>query len=194
MRARDAMSRPIVTLRPQDPIIRAAAVLSRHQVTSAPVVDDDGLLLGVVSEVDLLAPALDMVVPVRPGTPMTPQVVADVMSDDVVIVEPDTALSDVARAMIDYGVRCLPVMEGSEMVGVISRRDVLRSAVGRDDIVAADVQRAVDDYAEGRRRWAVTVHDGRAVIEGPFDDEAQRQAITALVHTVAGVTDVKVGP
>lgn len=194
MRARDAMSRPIVTLRPQDPIIRAAAVLSRHQVTSAPVVDDDGLLLGVVSEVDLLAPALDMAVPVRPGTPMTPQVVADVMTDDVVIVEPDTALSDVAKAMIDYGVRCLPVMEGSEMVGVISRRDVLRSAVGHDDIVAADVQRAVDDYAEGRRRWAVTVHDGRAVIKGPFDDEAQRQAITALVHTVVGVTDVKVGP
>lgn len=194
MQAKDVMSRPVFTLQAQDLIERAAALLTTHQITSAPVLDASGDLVGMVSEIDLLAPAFKGIARTRPGRPQTPAVVGDVMSQDVVIVAPDTDLADIAKAMIDFEVRCVPVVQNSELLGVISRRDLLRSTVRVDDVVSGEVQIAIDDYTGGQRRWSATVHDGVATIDGPFDDDAQRQMIAALAHSVPGVRSVQLPP
>ncbi len=183
MRAKDVMSRPVFTVTPSDSIERAAATFSSHQITSAPVVDSAGDLVGMVSEVDLL---------LRPesGAGLA---VGDVMTEDVVVVPPDAELADIAKTMIEYQVRCVPVMDGGDIVGVISRRDILHSTVRPHALVTDELQRRLDDYAGiPLATWKITVHDGVATIAGEFDDDAHRGAIRALALTVPGVTAVEI--
>jgi len=190
MRAKDVMSWPVFTLQAQDLIERAAALLTTHQITSAPVLDGQRRSGRDGQRNRSAGAGLQGIARTRPGRPQTPMVVGDVVSQDMVIVAPDADLADVAKAMIDFEVRCVPVMQGDELVGVISR-GLLRSTVRVDDVVSGEVQiAAIDDYAGGQRRWSATVHDGVATIDGPFDDDAQRRVVAALAHSFPGVTSV----
>lgn len=186
MRAKDVMSRPVLTVRPDDPIEQATALLTSRKITSAPVLDSAGDLVGMVSEVDLLQ---------RPFTSARqprPRVVADVMVEDVVVVAAEANVAEAAKAMLDYEVRCVPVFDETELVGVVSRRDILRSLVRTDDALCLEIQRRLDDYAGGSRRWTATVSDGSAVIRGEFEDEAQEAVVGVLARTVGGVAGVEV--
>ncbi|MET7422477.1 CBS domain-containing protein [Dactylosporangium sp. NPDC005555] len=113
------------------------------------------------------------------------------MVEDVVVVAADADVADVAKVMLDYEVRCVPVLDEVELVGVVSRRDILRSLVRTDDVVCLEVQRRLDDYAGGQRCWTVTVCDGAAVIHGRFDDEVQKTVAGVLARTVGGVSSVE---
>lgn len=190
MRAMDVMSRPVYTARPEDPVERAAALLTRRKITSLPVVDAAGDVVGMVSESDLL-PRPDG----GPGPRADrPQVVADVMTRDVVAVSPHDDVSEVARVMLERDVRCVPVMEGPLLVGVVSRRDLLRSLVRSDDVIGAELQERLDEYAGDQRRWVATVTDGVAVVSGVFEDAAQETIVSILAKTVPGVTSVELRP
>lgn len=193
MRAKDIMSRPVSTVRPDDPIEQAAALLTSENITSAPVLDPADDLVGMVSEVDLLPRPLPGAREPAPDRAGRPAVVADVMTEDVVVVAPETELADVAKAMLDYEVRCVPVVDDAELVGVISRRDILRSVVRTDEVVRLEVQSRLDHYA-GERRWTATVAAGTAVVSGEFDDQAQRVVVRALARSVPGVTGVVLRP
>lgn len=189
MRAMDVMSRPVYTARPDDPVEQAAALVTSRKITSLPVLDQAGDLVGIVSESDLL-PRLEE----PPSRARQPEVVADVMTHDVVVAAPDEDLAEVAKAMLDYDVRCVPVLEGPELVGVVSRRDILGSLVRTDDVVGTELQVRLDEYAGGERRWIGTVTDGAAVVSGVFDDDAQEAVVNILARTVPGVTGVELRP
>lgn len=184
MRAMDVMSRPVFTARSDDPVEQAAALVTARKITSLPVLDQEGDLVGMVSESDLLPHE-------GAGRPV---VVADVMTEDVVVAAPQEDLAEVAKAMLDYDVRCVPVMEGSELVGVVSRRDILGSLVRTDDVVCTELQVRLDEYAGGQRRWVATVTGGAAVVSGVFDDDAQQEVVGVLARTVPGVSDVQLRP
>ncbi|HET9142290.1 BON domain-containing protein, partial [Actinophytocola sp.] len=79
-------------------------------------------------------------------------------------------------------------------VGVVARRDLLRTLLHDDDVIAAKVRALLDDYAGSRRRWTVEVTGGAVVIGGEFADAAERAVVAALAHTAAGVTDVSLRP
>lgn len=185
MRAMDVMSRPVYTARPDDPVEQAAALISARMITSLPVVDPEGDLVGIVSERDLLP---------HQGVAGQPVVVADVMTEDVVVAAPAEDVAEVAKAMLDHDVRCVPVVEGPEVVGVVSRRDILRSLVRTDDLVGTELQVRLDEYAGGQRRWVATVTDGAAVVSGAFDDQAQEVVVAVLARTVPGVNQVQLRP
>src|SRR5690606_31849209 len=119
----------------------------------------------------------------EPGPQARPRVVADVMTREVVAVSPRDDVAEVARAMLDHDVRCVPVMEGPQLVGVVSRRDLLRTLVRTDDVVAAELQERLDEYAGGQRRWLATVTDGAAVVSGVFEDAAQETVVGILART-----------
>ncbi len=123
MQAQDVMNRAVITIRPHMPVGAAAALLVARGVTSAPVVTAEGVLRGIVSEVDLLRaqPA------VSGGTTeaVTEQTAADVMTPQPVTVRPTDELSDVAAVLLDHGIRAVPVVDGERLVGILSRRDVL---------------------------------------------------------------------
>jgi osmotically-inducible protein OsmY len=74
-------------------------------------------------------------------------------------------------------------------VGIVSRRDVLRTLLRNDEAIRAEVCERLDNYT-GRDRWRVEVHDGLVTIDDHSADERERDAVIALTRTVAGVLRV----
>ena len=121
MQAQDVMNRAVITIRPHMPVGAAAALLVARGVTGAPVVTAEGMLRGIVSEVDLLR--------ARPTVSQGPAehiaTAADMMTPQPVTVRPTDELAEVAAVLLDRGVRAVPVVDGERLVGILSRRDVL---------------------------------------------------------------------
>jgi CBS-domain-containing membrane protein len=188
MRAADVMSRPVLTVRADDTVEQAAALLSHKNVTAAPVLDSEGDLIGIVSEGDLLRAR---VASERDGA-QTATAVADVMSRTVIVLPPDAALSEVAEAMLRHNVHSVPIVDdGAELAGIVCRHDLLRAYVRTDDTVQWDVQHRLDQYAGEQRKWTATVARGVVEVEGSYVDDVERRVVEALARTVGGVSQVK---
>jgi CBS domain-containing protein len=162
------------------------------------VVDTDGMLVGMVSEGDLLWHR----VPAEPTTdpadlPDTdpenrPGMVVEVMSAYPLTTTPRADVAEVAEAMLQNDVRSIPVIEDRAVVGIISRRDILRAMVRSDAQLVREVQYRLDEYADGRRRWIATVEGGVASVAGEYDNETERAVVAVLARTVPGVATVRV--
>jgi CBS domain-containing protein len=197
MRVRDIMTRPVFTVRPTDPVEGAAALLADRGITAAPVIDERNRLVGMVSEGDLLRgrvpedPTAHLRVAPKPPT-RRPHIVAEVMTRDVVTAWPTEDVSDVARTMLDRDVRSVPVLDDGHVIGIISRRDLLRSVLRTDDVLAHEVQERLDAYTDEPGRWTSTVTDGVVRIDGFVDDDEERRVVEILARTVPGVAAVTV--
>jgi len=192
MLATDVMSRPVLTVRDDETVEQAAAMLSHKNVTAAPVLDAEGELVGIVSERDLLRARVERWhenedEPVA----VTAKLVADVMTRNVVTLPGDAELSAVAEAMLRYNVHSVPIVDSqTEVTGIVCRHDLLRAYVRTDDTVLWDVQHRLDQYAGGRRAWTATVHDGVVEIDGSYVDDVERNVVEVLARTVSGVSRV----
>lgn len=200
MRAKDIMSSPVHTVGQTATVESAAALVTAKSVTALPVLDSTGTLVGMVSESDLLwhrVPA-DPTAHLRPlpdtDPAQRPGIVAEVMSPYPLTTRPDTDVADIAEAMLDNDVRSIPVLDDGAVVGIVSRRDILRAVVRGDDTLAREVQHRLDAYADGQHRWTATVEGGIARITGDFDDDTERAIVTVLARTVPGVGAVNLGP
>jgi CBS domain-containing protein len=183
------MTRPVLTVRADEHVEQAAALLANNNVTAAPVLDPQGELVGIVSEGDLLrARVVRVPDPVHLNAPgPVAKLVSDVMTYDVVALPTEADLSAVAEAMLTHHVHSVPIVDGSEVVGIVCRHDLLRLYVRTDDRVQWDVQRRLDQYAGDERRWTVTVHNGDVAIAGEFVDNVQHKVVEVLARTVPGV-------
>jgi predicted transcriptional regulator len=103
---------------------------------------------------------------------------------------PHADVAEVAQTMLDHEVRSMPVVEDGEVVGMVSRRDILRTVIRTDDVIGQEVQHRLDEYAGEAHRWTAKVADGVVTIEGAFDDQTERAVITVIARTVPGVADV----
>jgi CBS domain-containing protein len=193
------MSRPVHTVRAADTVEHAAALLADKKISAAPVLDEVGGLVGIVSEGDLLwhrVPA-DPTAHIWRGTddvPDRPRTVGDVMSGSPVTTWPAADVADAAELMLRHNVRSVPVVDHCDLIGMVSRRDILRTVIRTDDVLTHEVQHRLDEYAGGVRRWTVTVSDGAVDIDGPFDDEAERAVVSVMARTVPGVGTVRLDP
>lgn len=122
---RDHMSKNIVALDPDMEILHAVHRLIEHDISGAPVLDRHGRLLGILTERDCLRVAMQGD---YHGTPAG--LVREFMSTDPESVGPDDSILDLAIKFIDGRFRRYPVVDGGRLVGLISRRDVMR-AMGR---------------------------------------------------------------
>jgi len=126
--ARDIMTENVVTIRPTDSVRSAIERLLSEQISGLPVVDDKGKLVGIVTEFALLATAYD--------TTVTRESVAQHMTTEVLTFEANDPIRKVADLFIVHRVRRAPVMDKGRIVGLISRRDVLK-AVHEGQLTAA---------------------------------------------------------
>jgi CBS domain-containing protein len=198
MRAKDIMTSPVHTV-PQTATVEAAAqLITAKSVTALPVVDTSGRLVGMVSESDLLwhrVPAdptahINRLPDTDPAA--RPGMVVEVMSPYPVTTRPDADVADVAETMLATDVRSMPVVEDGMVVGIVSRRDILRAMVRGDDVLTAEVQHRLDEYAGGHR-WTATVEGGIVHIAGAFDDDTEQGIVVVLARTVPGVAAVDMG-
>lgn len=117
------MARKLVTFNVKDNVVLAMGVLLDKKISGAPVVDDDGNLVGVLSEVDLMAVVMqDSYYDESVG------IVADYMRSPVDTISPDLDIYSLAVRFHKEHRRRYPVVKNGKLVGQISRRDVLRAA------------------------------------------------------------------
>jgi CBS domain-containing protein len=195
MRARDVMTRNPVTVSPATPVRVAAALLAEHKITSMPVVDDDGRVIGIVSELDLLRNRM----PHDPRSTLRPQddgpdpatTVSEVMSDTVVCIPDGADLSDVAAALVEDRIRAVPILSGGDLVGVVSRRDVLRSLLRDDTAIEAEARERLSEYNPDLA-WQLTVDDGVITVTAQLPEQREQRLVDALLRTIPGVVRVHV--
>ena len=121
-RVRDYMVSRLVLLRPDMEIVRATNLLIRNDISGAPVVDGEGRLVGILTERDCVRVAVEAEYHAMPGG-----LVRDVMSPDPQFVSPEDNIFQLARKFIDHKFRRYPVVENGRVIGLISRRDVMRA-------------------------------------------------------------------
>ena len=119
---KDYMARTIVTFKPDTDVLEAIHVLVKNRIAGAPVVDDEGNLIGMLSEYDCMKVALGAGYHGTMGGP-----VRDFMNVGVETVDADMSIVDLAQVFITKKLRRFPVMQDTRLVGQISRRDVLRA-------------------------------------------------------------------
>ncbi|NKB86783.1 MAG: CBS domain-containing protein [Acidobacteria bacterium] len=122
--AEDLMARRLVTLTPAMPVLDAMRTLLEHSVSGAPVLDEDGRLCGIVSELDCMRILTSG--QFSQDSHDEDACVSDVMTADVQTITPSTDLFAIAQQFLSRNIRRLPVVEHGRLLGMVSRRDVLR--------------------------------------------------------------------
>lgn len=118
MTIRDIMTEPAVVISEKSSVIDAARVMREHNIGSVPVADDEGRVVGIVTDRDIvirdIARGLDAL-----ETP-----VSEIMTTNVKTVEADADVYEVADIMSRDKVRRIPVVENGEVVGIVALGDV----------------------------------------------------------------------
>jgi CBS domain-containing protein len=206
------MTRKVITIAPGASIVEAAGLMLDNHVSGLPVVDFKGMLVGIITERDLLRRQeigtqrkrprwLELIL--GPGREAAEYVqtagrhVQEVMTRNVRTVTEDTPLADVVAVMEKHRVKRVPVMDGKTLTGIISRQNFVRAVAGlaRDvpDPTADDEHIRVRIIAEiGRHEWApigieVFVRDGVVDLCGVITDDRTRQAVVVAAENIAGV-------
>lgn len=192
MLAHEIMTSPVVTAEPDMSITDAVRLLDKHDITALPVLDANDRLIGIVSEADLLRGRIprDPRAQVRPFENENEDAevtVAAVMTPGVLAVHESTDAADIARMMLETGIKSVPITRGQRVVGIVSRRDLIR-ALASDDNQIEDAINALFTEA-GLDDWNAKVVEGqvRLIGRGPARD-ARVAAI--LARTVSGVSRV----
>lgn len=217
MRARDVMSDGVLSVACDATVLEAANLLVNCRVSAMPVVDANGVVVGIVSEADLVQPkpgenpddsllARIAEDPQAAGAHVSSaqRKVTDVMTRDVVSAGEDTPLPELARLMMDRGVKRLAILRGGAVVGMVSRRDLLRAAIAlqsghdeakfsRDEQLRGEVTAACRGRSWSQaRQLDVVVNRGVAHLWGTVPSENVRQAYQAAAENVPGVRAVEV--
>ncbi|WP_268920517.1 CBS domain-containing protein [Actinomadura soli] len=192
------MTSPVVTIPPSATVRQAIRVLHEHDVTALPVVDPSGQLIGIVSEMDLLRGEFesDPRAFARPrNAPSAPvaRTVEKVMTRGVRTARPTTDVAELAEMMVRTRIKSVPVVQGSHVIGVISRRDLIAMLARGDARIRDDVLASLATYAPQARPWQVAVKDGVVELRGRDDANTER-IVEVLARTVPGVTRVLVQP
>ncbi len=119
MQVRDGMSSVVLTIGPSHSLQEAARLMADRNVGAAVVVDPDSPGPGIVTERDILRA-------LAAGQDASAELVRDHLTDDLISASPDWSLEQAAETMVEHGFRHLLVVNGSELCGVLSMRDIVR--------------------------------------------------------------------
>lgn len=117
-KAVDIMSTDVVTTREDVYLTAVMQILLERRISGLPVVDDDGCLKGIVSEIDLVNSMLS-------GN-AADTVVGEIMSTDVTSFPPSATCAEIASCFTENRIRRVPIVEKCKVIGIVSRRDVLK--------------------------------------------------------------------
>jgi len=128
LRARDLMQRDLITVTPETPILDVHRLFVEEEIHGAPVVGDDGVVLGVISALDLARVVRDALEPGSGGAAGLDDVTAaDAMTKELVIVTPDTPIDELARTMLQQRVHRVLVGRDRMIDGVVTTFDLVRA-------------------------------------------------------------------
>ena len=218
MKARDIMSTKVVTVSPETSVRDIAALMVEKHVSGLPVLNDNGTLVGMISEGDLLRrPELGTEKhrrrwasffsgadeQAREFTKSHGLRAGDVMTAQVLHVSEDTSLGDVVNLMEKHRIKRLPVLRDGKLVGIVSRVDLLRALAVQQAVTLpppaegdAAIRAAMNDVL-ANQEWAmsamvnVVVSEGVVHLWGVIDSKDQRQALRVAAENIPGVSAVE---
>lgn len=192
MLVREIMTSPAYSVLEGASLEAALNLMATSKVTGLPVVDGGGRVVGIISEADLLRADLEPdprahARPSRQATQSKLATVGQVMTPHPHTVREDTDVAELARTFATTHWKSVPVVRGEQLLGVVSRSDVIRAMSRTDEEMAAEISRT---YAEtGLRAWHVEVADGVATVTGSAS-ERERGAAISIAQSVKGVRHV----
>ncbi|MFJ2477147.1 CBS domain-containing protein [Streptomyces sp. NPDC087659] len=202
-RISEVMTRRVVTVNRDSSFKEIVRLFADNDITAAPVVDDDGRPLGVVSEGDLLRKASSLPDPDGRWTrlrllPMDEaraeaETAGAMMTSPAVTARPDWNIVETARTMDRHKVKRLPVVdESGRLVGLVSRRDLLRPFLRRDEAIAEEIRTEVLDRTLGVAPDSVrvSVRQGVVTLTGRVAERADIPVVERLCRSVDGVVAV----
>ena len=145
--AGDVMTRDVITVIKETTIRELAELFARHRISSAPVVDDNGNMIGIVTETDLIEQDKSLHIPTvislfdwviylesdkkfeKELKKMTGQTVGDIFTPEAETVAPSTPISEVADIMSPRKIHAIPVVEDHRVVGIVARIDLIRTMI-----------------------------------------------------------------
>ena len=217
MKAKDVMTRTVVSIDQDATVLQAARLMLQHHISGLPVVDKEGALVGVLSEGDFLRRSethterrrsrwLEFLM--GPGRIAGDYVhshgnkVSEVMSSDLKTVGEEASLEDIVALMEKHRIKRVPVLRAGKMVGIVTRSNLMHAMVSLARVASPGAQSdaAIREklLAEFKKQqWApvattnVVVHDGVVDLWGMIIDERQRNALKVAAENIPGVTGVK---
>jgi CBS domain-containing protein len=214
MKARDVMTPRVISIETDAPIMRAVQLMLQNRISGLPVVGPKGELVGMVTEGDFIRRGeigtqrrrnrwLEFLI--GPGRLADEYVhargrkVEEVMTREPVTVTEDTPLDEVVRLMERHRIKRLPVMRGGELVGIVTRANIMHALVS----LAVEAKAPAGDDAAIREQilaecakqsWApmtnVVVRNGVVELWGTITDERERAALIVASENVPGVKTV----
>ena len=215
MKAAEVMTTRVISVPADLPVSDVAKLLLEHRISAVPVIDEDGRLLGIVSEGDLmrreesgtearrswwLSAFTSTVEAAEAYTKNHGRLAGEVMTRELVTVSEDTPLSEVAELLERHGIKRVPVVRDGRVVGVVSRANLLHglacppapSAAAADDAtIRARLLETLD-----QQPWRAAIHpnvvvtDGIVHLWGLVPSEQQREALRVLAENIEGVRAV----
>ena len=203
---RDVMSSEVVAVRRGASFKEMAASLRQYRISAFPVIDDDGKVIGVVSEADLLAK--EALADGQAGIPgavtgllhhkqqekADALTAGEMMTHPAVTVRPDDTVEHAARMMYTRKVKRLPVVGAiGHLVGIISRADVLSVFDRSDSEIRAEITNEVlrEEFGVAPKGFKVTVRDGVVTLEGTPGTTTLGHEIARRIRHVQGVVAVR---
>ena len=212
MKASDVMVSNVITVGPNANVADVARLLLANRISAVPVIDDEGRLIGIVSEGDLMRRveanterrrswfveqfgakqplAADYVKSHSPH-------VSDIMTRKVITATPDTALCDIASLLEGNGIKRVPIVHGGKVVGIVSRANFLQvlasnaksagPALARDSEIRRDVIARLNAEPWRPTMLDVAVEDGIVDLFGFIQTEDERRAARVAVELTPGV-------
>src|SRR5712671_2214411 len=117
MKAEDVMTTRVITVTENQTRQQAARLLSQHRISGLPVVNAEGVVVGVVTEYDIIS---------KEG-----QTVGEIMTRGVISITPDTDLEEVSHILVNERIKRLPVLDQGRLLGIVSRADLVREVAQR---------------------------------------------------------------
>ncbi|MDL2401854.1 CBS domain-containing protein [Rhizobium mayense] len=210
MLVRDVMKQRIIKVSPDNSVKQAAELMLANHISGLPVIDDEGRLVGLITEGDLLRRS-ELGHRTKADESLPPEEraktyiksnawkVADVMSRNPVSVEEDTPLARVANLMQEHGIKRLPVMRAGAVVGIVSRADLLQAIIfakpdetapGDEAIRRSIMTRLSENTGLEGQDLTVTVANGVVHLWGHVSTEECRKAARVAAESVRGVAGV----
>ena len=215
MKAMDVMVRDVVTVSPEDDIADVIKLLAEHDISALPVVDDDGHVVGVISEADLIHREEISTGKHRPWwlEALTPastlanefakshgRRVSELMSTDVVSASEDTSLGQIATLLEKHRIKRIPILRDGRLVGIVSRANLIQAlASSLPQVATGDSDRKIRVELLDRlhdQTWTdfgsrnIIVSGGVVHLWGLVGSPEEHKALIALAEGVPGVVKV----
>ena len=203
MKVGDVMTTDVLTIGPDAPIKEAAMLMVREGISGLPVVDDDGAVVGIITEADFVTAEANRswgrqrkrLLANFFGEAEAPQArtVADAMTADPETIDAESSVTEAARKMTDMGIKRLPVvLPDGKLQGIISRADVMGAFARSDEALANEIR---TDVALGvlqlhDSELTIDVADGVVTLSGSVPARSDARLLEELASRVEGVVSV----